>query len=235
MVDVHCHILPGVDDGSPDWQTTLEMCQLAQNDGITHIVATPHANDRYSYSRDLHRRALNELRDRFPGLAFSLGCDFYCSYENVQHALVYPENYAIGDSKYLLLEFGQFSTIHQMADMVRRFAQSGYRSIITHPERLQVALETPDFGSELVNCGGYIQITANSLTGFWGPHVQKASEQLVKNGLVSIIATDAHGTERRLPVLSEAWHVAARLIGPEGACRLVVDNPLAVVSNLPLA
>lgn len=235
MVDIHCHLLPGVDDGSQDWDTTVAMCRLASEDGITHIVATPHANERYPYNRDVHLRTIDELRKRVPGMSFSLGCDFSCSYENIQHALTYPEYYAIGSTNYLLLEFGQFSTIHQMSDIVRRFAQTGYHSIITHPERLQVAAGTPDFGNELVNAGGYIQITANSLTGFWGPHIQKASEQLVKDRLVSIIASDAHGTGRRLPNLSKAWQAAAKLIGVESATRLVLDNPQAVVSNIRLA
>lgn len=234
MVDLHCHLLPAVDDGSSDWETTLAMCKMAHEDGIRHIVATPHANDRYAYRRNVHLRALDELRERFPALTFSLGCDFYCSYENVQHALVYPESYAIGNSNYLLLEFNEFTTVHHMADMVRRFAQTGYRGIITHPERLQVATETPDFGNELVNAGAYIQITANSLTGFWGTRIQKTAEQLVRRGLVTIIASDAHGTGRRIPVLSEAWRTATALIGAERARLLVVDNPAAVIANAAL-
>lgn len=235
MVDIHCHVLPGVDDGSPDWDTTIAMCRLAHQDGIAHVVATPHANSRYAYSREIHSRTLEELRLRCPEMTFSLGCDLYCSYENVQHALTYPENYAIGNTSYLLLEFGEFTTIHQMSDIVRRFAQIGHRSIITHPERLQVTRETPDFGNALVNAGAYIQITANSLTGFWGVDVQQTSERLLQGGLVSIIASDAHGTRRRAPVLSQAWAVAAELIGAERARRLVAENPAAVIANSPLA
>jgi protein-tyrosine phosphatase len=81
MIDIHCHLLPGVDDGAQSWDITLEMCRLAEEDGVTHIVATPHSNFEYHYDREFHSILLEELRSRVPTLSFSLGCDFHLSYE----------------------------------------------------------------------------------------------------------------------------------------------------------
>ena len=109
MVDIHCHILPGIDDGSKSWEMTAEMCRLAVEDGITHIVATPHCNDRYEYNRERFTEMLGQLHDAANGeLSFSLGCDFHFSYDNIQDALENPRRYTIGDSQYLLIEFSDF-------------------------------------------------------------------------------------------------------------------------------
>src|SRR4051794_2446287 len=98
MIDLHCHILPGLDDGAKDWPTTLEMCRLARQDGITHIVATPHANARYQSDRRAHQTLLDELQAKVPDLTFSLGCDFQLSYENVAAAVQGPHQFTIGDT-----------------------------------------------------------------------------------------------------------------------------------------
>ncbi len=106
MVDIHTHILPGIDDGSKSWEMTAEMCRMAIADGTTHIVATPHSNYTYTYNRDSFTNMLGNLRDAADGkLAFSLGCDFHFSPENISDALEHPRRYTIGDTQYLLIEF----------------------------------------------------------------------------------------------------------------------------------
>src|ERR1700757_991374 len=91
MVDIHCHILPGIDDGSKSWEMTAEMCRVAIDDGITHIVATPHSNNMYESHRERFPEMLGQLSDAAEGkLAFSLGCDFHFSYDNIQDALANP-------------------------------------------------------------------------------------------------------------------------------------------------
>src|ERR1700683_4744778 len=103
MVDIHCHILPEVDDGARSWDIAVEMCRMAAADGITHMVATPHANDKYAYDRDQHEATARELMARTGGVPeISLGCDFHFSYENVQEALVNSSPYTIGTTRYML-------------------------------------------------------------------------------------------------------------------------------------
>ena len=106
MVDIHSHILPEVDDGPKSWDVSIAMCQAAAADGITHMVATPHANDRYQYDRERLQGVLERLqKEAGDAPKLSLGCDFHLSYENIQDALAHPKRYVIGNTRYLLVEF----------------------------------------------------------------------------------------------------------------------------------
>jgi protein-tyrosine phosphatase len=231
MIDIHCHVLPGVDDGARDWDTAVEMCKIARQDGITHIVATPHCNDQYPYDREAHQDRLNQLRQRVPDLEFTLGCDFHASFENIQSAAQHPDRYTIGTSPYLLVEFSDYQTPAQMSDLVFRLQSAGLRLIITHPERNPVISQFPDFPAQLVDLGCLLQITADALTGAWGNKIKKTCESMLKKELVSFIASDAHGTGRRKPSLSEAGKAAARIIGREAADQLVQSNPGTVIGS----
>ena len=210
---------------------TLEMCRIAQQDGITHIVATPHANDRYRYDRNRHAELLRELQEKAPGLHFSLGCDFFVSYENIEDAILHPARYAIAGTHYLLVEFSDFQTAHSMTDVLFRLHSAGFGTVITHPERNPVIVQYPDLPSQFVGMGSLIQITADSLTGAWGRSARKMCETLLKNGLVAVIASDAHEPKRRKPVLSKARKAAARIVGEPAADRMVQGNPCAILNN----
>jgi protein-tyrosine phosphatase len=234
MADIHAHILPDVDDGSQGWEMTLEMCRLAQQDGIAYIVASPHANERFSFDRPRYQAMLDYLQEQFPAIQFSLGCDFNCSYDNVEDAVKNPSRYTIGDSVFVLTEFNAFAAPRQIIEVVSVLGMAGIVCIVTHPERMPLIAQFPDFPEQLVQAGALIQITANALTGFWGRRVQKAAERLLKKGLVFVIASDAHDTTGRTPILSEAWKIAARIVGREGADTLVATNPLAIVRNEPV-
>ena len=231
MVDLHCHILPGVDDGAKSWEMTLEMCRIAYADGIRHIIATPHANGRYVYERSRHSESIALLRETVPFMQFSLGCDLHLSHENIQEALKHPERYAIDGTPYLLVEFSDFQTPHQMTESLFRLHSAGFHTIVTHPERNPIMDEFPDLPERLFDMGSVLQITAGALCGFWGKRPKKTSEALLKKGLVSFIATDAHDPKHRVPVLSPARRAAAKIVGPAEAEFLVQGNPCAVISN----
>jgi protein-tyrosine phosphatase len=230
MIDIHCHLLPGVDDGSTSWDVTLEMCRLAEQDGTTHIVATPHANYEYRYDRAIHMAALEELRARVPNLTFSLGCDFHLSFENIDDALKHPERYTIGDTRYLLVELSEYSTF-SVTQVLYELQTAGLVPIITHPERNPVVLGKPEMVEQFCDAGCLIQITANSLTGFWGKPAQKLCETMLRNNMVHFIASDAHGLKGRPPMLSAARNFAAKIVGADAAANLVEANPAAVMAN----
>jgi protein-tyrosine phosphatase len=232
MIDIHCHLLPAVDDGSQSWETTLEMCRLAEEDGVTHIVATPHANYEYTYDRALHLERLEELRTRAPKLSFSLGCDFHLSYENILDAMGHPDRYAIGDTHYMLVELSEYSAFNA-PQTIHQLCSAGLIPILTHPERNPVILGNPDLIDRFAEVGCLFQVTANSLTGFWGKSKQKFCEQMLKKNMVHFIASDAHGTRNRPPMLSAARDAAAKIIGADAAEKLVLANPQAVLSNQP--
>ncbi len=235
MVDIHCHLLPGVDDGAKSWEISEEMCRIAAADGVQHIVCTPHANDEYVYDRGQHEERLQQLRERVGGkIQLSLGCDFHFSFDNIQEALVTPEKFVISGSDYLLVEFSDFSISPAMNDALLRFLSLGITPVITHPERNMVIQRQPEFVLKLAEQGCVIQVTANSLTGHWGGQAKKLALWLLERDAVHVIASDAHDTRHRPPILSKAKAAITDLYGAELATALVQDNPRAIISGRPL-
>ena len=235
MIDIHCHILAEVDDGPKSWDISEEMCRMAVADGIEHIVATPHANHRYAYDREFMSGVLDGLRQRIGDMPrFSLGCDFHLSYENLQDAMVRPERYVIGSSRYLLVELSNYSIPVQIAETFQKLMGIGLTPIITHPERNPILQRGPQQILQWVEMGCAVQITASALTGAWGEMAWQIAQWLLKRDAVHFLATDAHDTRRRPPVLSEGRDEVAELCGNDVARALVDGNPRAVVSGQAL-
>ncbi len=235
MIDIHCHILADVDDGPKSWDVAHEMCLMAVADGIEHIVATPHANERYHYDREYLSGLLDHLRTLSgPTPRFSLGCDFHLSYENLQDVMANPDRYCIEGTRYLLVELSNYSVPVQMDDRFNDLKEKGITPIITHPERNPILQQTPQRVLNWVQQGCAVQVTASTLTGFWGERAWRAAEWLFKRHAVHVLATDAHDTKRRTPVLSEARQAVAEEYGEEVAKALVDGNPRAIVNGQPL-
>jgi protein-tyrosine phosphatase len=235
MVDIHCHLLPGVDDGSKSFEISEEMCRIAAEDGIQHIVCTPHANDEYIYDRAAHEQRLQELRERVGGrIQLSLGCDFHFSFDNIQEALSTPEKFVISGGDYLLVEFSDYAISPALNDALLRFLSMGITPVITHPERNLIMQRKPEYVIQLATQGCVIQVTANSLTGHWGNTIKKFALWLMDREAVHVVATDAHDPKHRPPVLSKARQMIAESYGAQVATALVHDNPLAVISGRPL-
>jgi protein-tyrosine phosphatase len=236
MVDIHCHILPGIDDGSKSWEMTAEMCQMAAKDGITHIVATPHSNDVYKYHRERFTEMLAQLSDAGDGqLTFSLGCDFHFSYDNIQDALTHPHRYTIGDTQYLLIEFSDYGIPPSVKQDVFALTTCGMIPIITHPERNQPLLKTPTLVLELIEQGCLVQVTANAVTGSWGNRSRKMVEWLLQREAVHVIASDAHDPVNRKPIMSKARDAVAEIAGASIAEALVTTNPEAIIDGKTLS
>jgi protein-tyrosine phosphatase len=211
------------------------MCHAAAADGITHMVATPHANDRYHYDRQY----LQGLVAHLQGLIgdppkIILGCDFHLSIDNIQDALVNPGRYVIGDTRYLLVEFSNYSVPQQTTDSFLKLGDCGLTPIITHPERNPILRESPQRVAEWAEQGFIIQMTGSALTGFWGERTRRAALWLLERQAVHVLATDAHDTEKRVPILSTAREAAAEICGEDVAEALVETNPRAIISNQPL-
>jgi protein-tyrosine phosphatase len=235
VVDIHSHILPEVDDGPKSWEVSVAMCRTAAADGITHVVATPHANDRYHYDRPYLQGLLAHLR----GLVgdkptLSLGCDFHLSYDNLQDALANPTRYVIEGTRYLLVEFSNYSVPEQTADTFLKLRNCGITPIITHPERNPILRENLQRVVEWADQSCIIQITGSALTGFWGERARRAAHWLFEHQAAHVLSTDAHDTEKRVPILSTARSAAADIYGEEVAEAMVEGNPRAIVANQPL-
>jgi protein-tyrosine phosphatase len=235
VVDIHSHILPEVDDGPKSWDISVAMCRAAAADGITHMVATPHANDRYHYDREYLAGLVAHLQGLIgdaPKLI--LGCDFHLSYDNLRDAVANPTRYVIDATRYLLVEFSNYSIPQQTADSFFKLGDCGITAIITHPERNPILRETPQRVLEWAEQGCVVQMTGSALTGFWGERTRRAALWLLEHQAVHVLATDAHDTEKRVPILSSARNAAAQICGEEIADALVEANPRAVISNQTL-
>jgi protein-tyrosine phosphatase len=235
VIDIHCHILPEVDDGPKSWDVAQEMCRIAAADGIDHIVATPHANERYHYDREYLTGLIAHLRQLVgDSPRLSLGCDFHFSYENLQDVLARPAYYTVNGGAYLLVELSNYSIPTQINDCFTMLAEKGITPVITHPERNPILQQTPQHILQWVEQGCAIQLTASALTGSWGERAGRASKWLLEHDAVHLLASDAHDTKHRLPLLSAARDAAEQLCGVEVAHALVEDNPGAIISGKPL-
>jgi len=235
VIDIHSHILPEVDDGSKSWETSVAMCRMAAADGITHQVATPHANDRYHYDRAYLQGLITHLQGLVGNsIKLSLGCDFHLSYDNLQAVLADPTRFAIADTRYMLVELSNYSVPQQTTDCFTQLGDRGITPVITHPERNPILRENLQRVVEWAEQGCVIQVTGSALTGFWGERTRHAAHWLLEHDAVHVLATDGHDTEKRVPVLSPARDAAAEIYGHEVAEALVESNPQAIVSSLAL-
>ena len=208
------------------------MCHAAAADGIAHMVATPHANDRYHYDRTYLQglvKHLQELVGESPKLM--LGCDFHLSYDNLEDAYANPKRYVIGDTRYLLVEFSNFSIPQQTSESFMKLANYGMTPG-HYPSRAQShSARGPTASIGMGPQGCVVQVTGSALTGFWGEPSRRVAEWLLQHQAVHVLATDAHDTAKRVPILSTARDAAAQLCGKEVADALVEANPRAIVSD----
>ena len=238
MIDIHSHIIAGVDDGAKTWEVAQQMCRMAIADGIEHMVATPHANDRYVYDRQELSKALDHLRALTGGKPrLSLGCDFHLSYENVQDALAHPNRYIIDGTQYMLVELSNYGIRSRSKVIFRSWATKEFAPSSHTRNAIQSCSRT---GS--ASCGGRskaasVQVTASALTGSWGERAWSTAAWLFEHQAVHVLATDAHDTKNRIPVLSTARKEVEEVYGRELADALVDKNPRAIVGEgaaLPL-
>ena len=235
MVDIHSHILPEIDDGPKSWDVCVAMCRAAAADGITHMVAAPHANDRYHYDRECLEGLVAHLQQLVGDTPkILLGCDFHLSYENLQDAFANPSRYVIGDTRYLLVEFSNYAIPQNTTDSFVKFGDLGITVIITHPERNPILRENLQRVIEWAEQGCVIQMTGSALTGFWGERTRQAATWLLEHRAVHVLATDAHDLEKRVPILSASRDAAAGIVGEDIAEALVEGNPGAIVNDQPL-
>jgi protein-tyrosine phosphatase len=211
------------------------MCRAAAADGITDMIATPHANDRYHYDREYLQGLVNHLQALVGDAPrLGLGCDFHLSYDNLQDAVAHPTRYVIGTTRYLLVEFSNYSIPENISDSLFKLGDCGLTPIVTHPERNPILRESPQRVLEWAQRGCVVQVTGSTLTGWWGDRARRAAHWLLERQAVHVLATDAHDTEKRVPILSAARDSVADTYGEEIAQALVEHNPRAIIHNEPL-
>jgi protein-tyrosine phosphatase len=230
LVDIHCHFLPGVDDGPVDFGVTLEMLAIAREDGIASMVATPHADTRYTFDAERCRDELDRIRaEHLHGPTTYAGCELRLTPENLDAVLRDPVPFAINGKDCVLLELPNPAVAQPVRSSVQLLVGRGIRPIVAHPERNYLFQRDASFAAEIVGLGAYIQVTGGSLLGSFGIDAQRTCRALLKRRLVHAVASDCHGAEHRRPILSAAYAEVARLHGRSAAELLFVTNPRACI------
>jgi protein-tyrosine phosphatase len=235
MVDIHCHILPGMDDGAGSIEESLEMAEMAIADGITHVVATPHSSAEHRFDPEAIRQRREELQARLGDrLQLATGCDFHLSYENLQDIRTNLTKYTLNQKNYLLVEFADFAIPPGMDDALHNLQLLGLSPIITHPERNRLICSQPERLRGWLHQGCTVQITAQSLLGRWGEGTKKQVEEWLDREMVHFFASDAHNLTQRPLRLKETYEIVAQRWGEPRALALFRDNPLAAFEGRAL-
>jgi len=235
MIDIHSHLLPGLDDGPSAMEESVAMARIAAQTGTTDIVATPHANLEFAFDPQRVAAKAAELAAAVgETIRIHTGCDFHFSYDQLRDALANPRKYTISGHQYLLVEFPDLSIPQAVDEVLARLCAAGIVPVITHPERNRLLQQRRESLEEWVQVGCLIQVTAQSLFGRFGPEARDFSRELLERDLAHFIASDAHDCEDRPPRLDEARGYVARRFGPERATRLLVTNPRAVLDGFLL-
>ncbi len=220
MIDIHCHILPGIDDGAPDMATSLAMAEIAANDGIRTIIATPHLASA-AYPRKQLIEAVAQLNTALQQQSIPITILFGAEVQ-AHIALEAADRFCLAGSSFLLVEFPYSYLPADAEDLIYSLVARAITPIIAHPERNAQIEREPRLLAPLLNMGAKTQITAESLTGRQGMAAKSCAEHLLRNGQVHYLATDSHAPGFREPVLSRAVKQAARIVGEEQAEKLVL-------------
>lgn len=238
FVDIHCHLIPGIDDGAETIEHTLDMARTAVADGIGTIIVTPHQLGSSSVRGELIRERTRQLQqilhEHTVPLHIEPGADVRIE-PNLASRIQSGDVLTLADKrKHVLLELPHELSI-PLGPLLKELRINKMVGILSHPERNLELLVDHKLAYRVVEEGGLLQITADSLLGTFGSKVQRFAEQLVAQGWAHFIATDAHGTKSRPPILSKAFQRVVELADQEIARDLFVRNPAQVAKGLDVA
>ena len=234
MIDIHHHLIYGVDDGPPDLETSLATAREAAEDGVSRIVCTPHASDAFPYQAEATNERFLELCEQLLGvIELSLGCEFHLTAENVFDAVANYPRYSIDGKGYLLIEFPSTTIPPHMFEVVSWLQRAGYTLVIAHPERYRGLQQYPDQLAEFVRRGCLLQVTSGSLYGRFGRAAEALSNELLERNWIHFLGTDAHSSKWRAPHLKRGYEYVVNKVGEETARRLCTTNPQAALQGVP--
>lgn len=234
IVDMHCHILPGVDDGPRESGEAVEMLRMEYQQGVRKIICTPHLHKGMFETLVEERRKSLELMQkkllrRGIPMQLYLGCEFHVENEMLLKLKNEP-GYAMAGSRYVLTEFPVQMTEQEAMKYLRELVSYGFRPIIAHVERYK-KIRTPSAARQFIRMGAYVQVNAGSLIGAEGWGAKMASRKLLEEGCVHFVGSDAHSTGRRSPCIGECTEYMRKKIGESRTHRLLIENPEKIIKN----
>jgi protein-tyrosine phosphatase len=231
MIDVHCHLLYKVDDGSRTKEESIAMLQEAAEQGIEAIVLTPHyRHGMFSYPREdieAHFMELKPYADRL-GIRLCLGTEYHVNSEMMQ-AFSAGKCHTLADGSHILTEYSMHSEFSYAKQMTQEAVRFGYIPVIAHVERYGFVMDDPECLEELREMGALVQVNADAVLGLEGRGTKKLCRILLKNDLVDLIASDSHGINERACHMRQCFDYVAKKYGPERAQRLFYETPAQIL------
>ena len=237
MIDLHTHILPGLDDGARSLEESLEMAKIAERDGIEKIVATPHLFRGDFIYEDLSiiekkRSELSQaLKENNIHVEILAGAEVHISHNLIDEIRKNRENLVLNKSSYMFVEFPSDLVFSGAKNLFFELMSEGIIPIIAHPERNSVFIHSPSLLYELIQMGALSQANSGSFSGLYGRRVEEAVLHFLGLNLIHFIASDCHGTHSVVSRLSEAVRKVEMIVDEEKAHALVKDNPQAVLND----
>ncbi len=240
MIDIHTHILPGIDDGSETMEDSLAMAEMAIRSGVDTLIVTPHCNvegvfDNYYDDAYIQcfRSFEQAVREQHLPLTIVPGMEVYAS-ENVPELLKQEKLITLNHSRYLLIEFNFYEDLDFIEYMLNEILEVGYCPIIAHPERYHLVQKYSEIACRWLDLGAFLQADKGSIMGSFGYRSRETAFYLLDHNLVSFIASDAHSPYRRTAEMTEVYHFIRKAYGAEYAHILLDENPRRVLKDLDL-
>lgn len=234
--DIHTHILPSLDEGASDIEETLKMIEIAKKDGTAGIVATPHImKGVYDNTKTTISDILTDIQKITNSLTLYIGAEFRLS-----HDIIYKIRKdtipLINNKNHVLLEFSPYSVppVSALKKIFLQLKNLNITPIIGHPERNMFFLNNAESIKDFIHTGCIFQATAMSVTGEFGDKIKKAVMKMIKDEYISVVASDAHDSMRRPPILSRAYEVVKRSFGKDRADELFIYNPKKIIDGLSI-
>lgn len=235
MVDLHCHILPEMDDGARDTREAIAMAQLMLERGTTKLVATPHCR---TEGAEAVKKAVDFLQKQLQYLKLPLtiipGMEILADKHTAQ-LLQEGKLLTLGGSRYPLVEFAFDGDGTLPRQLLRQLVEAGYRPVVAHPERYTYIQQSPQLLNDWMDMGCLLQLNKGSFSGQFGSRCQALAYSLVARGYAGVIASDGHGFDRRTPTLDRVWDLIAHEFSPKTAEILLQENPRRIIRDVPIS
>jgi protein-tyrosine phosphatase len=237
IVDIHCHLLPNIDDGPSTWEESLKMARIAYQDGIRVAVTTPHwiQGTRWEPDPVLIKNKVEELNQKLRANEIPLtvlsGMEIGIS-ENLPELLSAGRILTLGESSYILIEIPFISLPYGIKEIVFSLKSMGVSPILAHPERNKEIQKSPNRVLELVSAGAFTQVTAGSICGYFGESARRCAFELAKLGVLHAVASDAHNSDVRPPILTNGLRILEEVMGSEEV-KILLDNTNGFIPKKP--
>lgn len=233
MIDIHCHLLYGVDDGPGTIEESIAMLEEAESQGVTEIILTPHyRRGMFKYDKEQILKNKKEL-DKYAqeiGIKLHLGTEYHVNGDILEH-LENGRCLPLADSEYVLTEYEYETEYKHLFKMTQELLRHGYTPVIAHVERYRCLVDKPEHLDELKEIGAMIQVNAGAIIGQDGWGIKQYCKKILKSGWVDIVASDSHDLKKRICYMEKCYEYIEKKYGEKLAYRLMIKNPKKIIGE----